>query len=583
MDFEKLTINERKIIVGIDFGTTYSGVAWAETQRPDRRVAITSWPISQTAREGESSDKVPTKLRYPSSGDLYTRSNVEWGFTIPITAPTDQVIEWFKLDLDPSLQSMGSSVSNVAARGGRNVDQLVTDYITALGEHLTYTLREKLGEGVVKSTPLEFIVTVPAIWSDLAKDKTKQACQRATSALGTKTPIHLISEPEAAAIYALHGLDPHGLKIGDSFVICDAGGGTVDLISYTITNLKPILEVQEATPGTGALCGSTFLNMRFAKFLKAKLGKEEGFDDEVLAEAMEKFEKTIKRQYALNAPPNETYTVPVGGLANNRELGISRGRYALKGSDLQSIFEPVVAEVIKLVKEQISASNVPIRAVLLVGGFGASNYLKERLRAAVPSKIQIMQPPNAWLAVVQGAVMKGLAQSAPDSLTMVKVQNRKARKHYGTEWRTRYDEKLHGHLRAKRHWCGLDGCWKVYTMEWFIKRGDPVSENQPYVTSFVWTGPVSAGRIRKIKMDVYADRTPREAPIARDDNVNLLVHVEADVSHIPENQLGRRKGNDGELYYELNCKIEAVYLSASTQYTLLFNNQRYNSVTAEYV
>ena len=78
-----------------------------------------------------------------------------------------------------------------------------------------------------------------------------------------------------------------------SFVICDAGGGTVDLISYTITNLKPILAVQEATTGTGALCGSTFLNLRFAKFLKAKLGKEEGFDDEVLAEAMERFEKTV--------------------------------------------------------------------------------------------------------------------------------------------------------------------------------------------------------------------------------------------------------------------------------------------------
>lgn len=576
MDFEKLSINERKIIVGIDFGTTYSGVAWAETQRPDRRVAITSWPISKTSREGESSDKVPTKLRYNGN-------NAEWGFSIPVTAAPDEIIEWFKLDLDPSLQSMGSVISNEAARGGRNVDTLVTDYISALGDHLMYTLREKLGDGVVKSTPLEFVVTVPAIWSDLAKDKTRKACQLANSLSASKAKIHLISEPEAAAIYALHGLDPHGLKIGDSFVICDAGGGTVDLISYTISNLKPILEVSEATPGTGALCGSTFLNMRFAKFLKAKLGKEDGFDDEVLAEAMERFEKTIKRQFTMNAPPDETYTIPVGGLANNKALGISRGRYALKASDLATIFEPVVQEVIKLVQEQIKTSNVPIRAVLLVGGFGASNYLKERLRNAVAKKVHIMQPPNAWLAVVHGAVMKGLALSAPESLTMVKVQNRKARKHYGTEWRTKYDEKLHGPLRDKKHWCGLDGCFKVYTMEWFIKRGDAVSENEPFFTSFVWTGPVSQGRIRKIKMDIYCDRTPRAAQLARDDNVGLLCHVEADVSHIPENLLQRRKGNDGQWYYELNCKIEAVYLSASTQYTLLYNNQRYNSVTAEYV
>ncbi len=90
MDLEKLSIKDRKIIVGIDFGTTYSGVAWAETQRPDRRVAITVWPISKEAPEGESSDKVPTKLRYNGS-------DVEWGFSIPVNAPSDEIIEWFKL------------------------------------------------------------------------------------------------------------------------------------------------------------------------------------------------------------------------------------------------------------------------------------------------------------------------------------------------------------------------------------------------------------------------------------------------------------------------------------------------------
>lgn len=378
--------------------------------------------------------------------------------------------DMYTSDLDPSLQNIGQTVTTDAGRGGRNAEKLVTDYMSALGDHLMYTLREKLGDSVVKSTPLEFVVTVPAIWSDLAKDKTKKACHKASGLSATKQPIHLVSEPEAAAIYALHGLDPHGIMVGDTVVVVDAGGGTVDLISYTITGLKPILQVQEAAPGSGALCGSTFLNMRFAKFLKAKLGKEDGFDDEVLADAMEVFEKKVKRQFTINAAPDETFTIPVGGLANNKALGITRGRYALKASDLQTIFEPVVLEVIKLIKDQITASAVPIKAVLLVGGFGASNYLKERVRNSVDRRIQIMQPPNAWQAVVQGAVMKGLANSAPEQLTMVQVQNRKARKHYGTEWRTRFDEKLHSHLKSKRQWCGLDGCYKIYAMEWFIVR-----------------------------------------------------------------------------------------------------------------
>jgi hypothetical protein len=94
----------------------------------------------------------------------------------------------------------------------------------------------------------------------------------------------------------LQGLDPHGLKIGESFVLCDAGGGTVDLISYTITNLKPILKVREAAPGSGGLCGSTFLNRRFGEFLVQKLGQEEGWDDEILAEAMERFDSVVSNK-----------------------------------------------------------------------------------------------------------------------------------------------------------------------------------------------------------------------------------------------------------------------------------------------
>ena len=103
----------------------------------------------------------------------------------------------------------------------------------------------------------------------------------------------MISEPEAAAVYTLHGLDPHGLEVGDSVVIVDAGGGTVDLITYTIVNLDPIMEVREAAPGSGSLCGATFLNERFSRYLCQTLGHLRGFDDDVLAEAMEAFETKV--------------------------------------------------------------------------------------------------------------------------------------------------------------------------------------------------------------------------------------------------------------------------------------------------
>lgn len=109
----------------------------------------------------------------------------------------------------------------------------------------------------------------------------------------------MISEPEAAAIYALDAMDPHNVKVGDTFVVCDAGGGTVDLISYSVSALRPMLEITEASSGTGLLCGASFLNRKFKMFLTEKLKDERGWDEDVLEEVCETVTDPILR-YMLN-------------------------------------------------------------------------------------------------------------------------------------------------------------------------------------------------------------------------------------------------------------------------------------------
>lgn len=70
---------DRKLLVAVDFGTTFSGVAWAQTRRvgplpfpllqmflltapqPDVQTIIIQWPdVASGGLEGVSSDKVPT-------------------------------------------------------------------------------------------------------------------------------------------------------------------------------------------------------------------------------------------------------------------------------------------------------------------------------------------------------------------------------------------------------------------------------------------------------------------------------------------------------------------------------------------
>ena len=70
-----------------------------------------------------------------------------------------------------------------------------------------------------------YIITVPAIWTDKAKDIVRNCA--VTAGMGVKSDIEIIKEPEAAGISAMTTREYYKLKKGDTFAICDAGGGYV--------------------------------------------------------------------------------------------------------------------------------------------------------------------------------------------------------------------------------------------------------------------------------------------------------------------------------------------------------------------
>ena len=87
-----------------------------------------------------------------------------------------------------------------------------------------------------------------------------------------------------------------------------------------------------------------------------------------------------------------TYHI-VPGLVDSVDQGVERGKFVLTGSQLLSIFRPVLQDIISLVKGQISATNRDVKAVLLVGGFGQNFYLRKSLREALGGNISVMVPP----------------------------------------------------------------------------------------------------------------------------------------------------------------------------------------------
>lgn len=89
-------------------------------------------------------------------------------------------------------------------------------------------------------------------------------------------------------MYTLLNLRSSAIGLGRKFIVCDAGGGTVDLISYEVTQTER-LEIKEVTEGTGGRCGSAMLNKRFRRYLKRTHG-EKYWTDERLILAMNDFE-----------------------------------------------------------------------------------------------------------------------------------------------------------------------------------------------------------------------------------------------------------------------------------------------------
>ena len=63
--------------------------------------------------------------------------------------------------------------------------------------------------------------------------------------------------------------------------------------------------------------------------------------------------------------------------------------------------------------------------------------------------------------------MKGLASICPTS-AKVKISERCARKHYGTNCGVRYVQEEHGD--AKKIWDPCFGFYRTYRMEWFIEK-----------------------------------------------------------------------------------------------------------------
>ncbi|KAF8439648.1 hypothetical protein BGX38DRAFT_1273225 [Terfezia claveryi] len=510
---------QNTLIIGIDFGTTFSGVAW-HNLASDKTHHNQDWPD-----QNQSSDKVPSVLRYSSKG-------IKWG-NVPAT-PASKRLEWFKLLLNEgdystpaellqrlkrkglkgypeskstNLAQLQTTIKAIPA--GKKPADLAADYLRLLYEFIQFrigesfpVLKEQLGdEGAVE---IKCCLTVPAIWDDKAKDITKQA---AIAAGLSENQIFMISEPEAAAVHCLTDLDEMkgNLKVGDVYVIADCGGGTVDLIPYEVTKISP-LKVSECTIGTGALYGSTVLNRRFEDLVISRIGQEayDKMDDDDRQVMRKDFETEIKPKYH---PDNDhddeldddncmVCAVPGVPDSDDPTVRVKKGKIKFSKNELKGIFESTFTEIAELVQKQVKmaqeATKKNVDGIILVGGFGSSqylaNWLKENVRNKDGKEIKLIRPSKPAVAIVLGAVKHGIRMHRAGKSQWGIVESRRARYHYGISIIEPF--KFGVHPRSKRAMDPIFGPVCVDRMDWLIRKGALMREEIGITSEFTCRCPV---------------------------------------------------------------------------------------------
>ncbi|RBR15103.1 uncharacterized protein FIESC28_07419 [Fusarium coffeatum] len=566
------------LVIAIDFGTTYSGVAWKVSSKLGESIqTVTDWPTARNYHRDTA--KAPSSIFYPPSDD----EDPTWGYTTPLK---EGVLRWFKLllvnekDLPANVRtnSQVKEARELMHKLGKTPVQIFGDYLRQVWKHSFPQISRAEGERCTDIYRVHFVITLPAIWPHYVRIRMVEAMKIAGLFDVTKegnTTYGFISEPEAAALTCLkENAGRYKLNVGDHFVICDAGGGTVDIITYKIEKLNPFT-VSESVKGDGGLCGGIFLDEKFRGLLKRTIPREivRNLELQAIHKIMKHdWEAGIKASLCKDSTAYSMDLLYKG----NVDKQFFPDSFTIQAKAIrEEVYEPVVKEIKALVATQIRQVEEEYQKspnfIFLVGGFGRSKYLYECLKDTFGKKSDILQKrgENPWAAVLRGAVLHGLSRTGlNDSITAV-VTSRISRHNYGTVFNDcPFDANKHD-IRD-REYCIYDKAYiAVDQTEWYVGIGDPVSTYAP-VSFSCYQALLSVEQGLQIDI-VISDSA--EPPNRKDQSVRTLCTITAPLDYEIWAKLPKNISEDGKTFRCINYDLRMISDGSCLEFAVWYKNQ----------
>ncbi|KAI7894072.1 uncharacterized protein EV154DRAFT_415799, partial [Mucor mucedo] len=410
----------------LDIGTTFSGSCFTSINDDKSIIHVVKWPEQ---RADDTFEKTPTACLYSKQ----SRKLLKWGKAAldhMIVHPDDDtvvLVKQFKLKLQNQFQKNKANLQEEE----HVYRTAAIDYLREVDKYTCAQIKSTVGPSFSKDST-RYVLTVPATWIN----QDNLAMQEMAIEAGlireydSKEKLLIINEAYAAALfcereYCVTDNCTSKLFKGQRYLLCDAGGGTIDLATYECTGLdyktsNDLLQNEHCQLAleSGGNCGSTILDQNMERYLR-----EQVFigciEEKILKSLVDQFVKDIKHYFGGDENRNNyirpstrntqsTETVATT-LTTTEQLRISHVDIS------KHVFDPVVETVTLLIGKQIKKSHTQIDTLFLLGGFGQSPYLYKKLHHEFITSTNMVShlivPEDGYRASMRGGIYFGIDNS----------------------------------------------------------------------------------------------------------------------------------------------------------------------------
>ncbi|XP_053408431.1 heat shock 70 kDa protein 12B-like [Mercenaria mercenaria] len=497
----------RVIVAAIDFGTTYSG--WAFSFRSDYEKDPTKADVKHW-HSGLGTVKTPTCLLVKPDGVTLQAFGYDAENQYMELADKDEHKNYyyfrrFKMLLFGALGKHLTKEINVTDEMGKellgidvfamSIKFMIDDLMAVVNQRLT---------GIIMETDIHWVLTVPAIWSDPAKQFMRHAAVKAGIATERLT---IVLEPEAASLYCQHlpvntavtddSLTISEFPTGSKYMVFDAGGGTIDITVHEVQSQYTLREVRAANGGDW---GGIIVDKAFEHFLIDLVG-ETVFNTFKHSETVDWLhlsrEFELKKQAArTQSEGNVIMHFPVSLIdlfetekerkmsikdaivasKYSKTVDLKRDKFQISHSTVEKLFEDSIQQIVKHVQILMNDERMAdIKVILMVGGYSESALLQRAIKSALPG-IHIVIPQEASSAVLRGALIFG-----HNPMT---VTERILKYTYGTGVAKPFVDGIHPESKRRKTDAG-DRCKDI--LDKLIEKGLRVTPGETQVKEYYYT------------------------------------------------------------------------------------------------